>query len=492
MTAAAPAVALAGIAKSYGAVRALAGVDLGVGAGEVIGVVGHNGAGKSTLMQILAGSVAADAGGITVAGQEVSQGYSARRAHALGLRCVFQELSLCANLRVFENARVYHPALSGFGWRARARRLIADALDAIFPGHGIAPDAFVGDLSIGARQMVEIARAFTVTDTPVRLIMLDEATSSLGAAQAAQLLRHVRQASGQGISALFISHRLGEVLENTDRIVVMRDGAVVGESATRLLSHDRVVEMMGAVSQPAAVAAAGPVAAAGRALLVEAWPEGEGRGTALRAHAGEVIGLAGLEGHGQRELLQRLYAAARGRVGGARLRGAAAYVSGDRQSEGVFPLWSVGRNITVGSLKALSRLGFVDGRAEASVGEEWRRRIDIRTPDIARPIVTLSGGNQQKALVARAFAADAAVILFDDPMRGVDVGTKRELYGHVRQRAKAGSCFVWYTSENDELAHCDRVYVFYRGRITDAIERSALTEERVLRASFKEAAADGG
>jgi ribose transport system ATP-binding protein len=167
-------------------------------------------------------------------------------------------------------------------------------------------------------------------------------------------------------------------------------------------------------------------------------------------------------------------------------------VSGDRQSEGIFPLWSVGRNITVGSLSALSRFGFVDGRAEVSVGEEWRKRIDIRTPDIGRPIVTLSGGNQQKALVARAFAADAAVILFDDPMRGVDIGTKRELYEHVRQRAKAGSCFVWYTSENDELANCDRVYVFYRGRITEAIERSVLTEERVLRASFKEAGADGG
>jgi ribose transport system ATP-binding protein len=491
MTAAAPAVALAGIAKSYGAVRALAGVDLVVGAGEVVGVVGHNGAGKSTLMQILAGSVAADAGGIAVAGHDVSQAYNARRAHALGLRCVFQELSLCANLRVFENARVYHPALSGFGWRARARRLIADALDVIFPGHGITPDAFVGDLSIGERQMVEIARAFTVTDTPVRLIMLDEATSSLGAAQAAQLLRHVRQASGQGISALFISHRLGEVLENTDRVIVMRDGAMVGESATKLLSHDRVVEMMGTVSQPAAAAAA-PGTASQRKLLVEAWPEGEGRGIVLTAHAGEVIGLAGLEGHGQRELLQRLYAAARGRGGGARLGGAAAYVSGDRQSEGIFPLWSVGRNITVGSLSALSRFGFVDGRAEVSVGEEWRKRIDIRTPDIGRPIVTLSGGNQQKALVARAFAADAAVILFDDPMRGVDIGTKRELYEHVRQRAKAGSCFVWYTSENDELANCDRVYVFYRGRITEAIERSVLTEERVLRASFKEAGADGG
>ena len=185
-------VQLTDVAKSFGAVRALNGVDLTIRAGEALGLVGHNGAGKSTLMNVLAGTLQATSGQVAAAGRTEST-YGLAAARRLGIRCVFQELSLCPNLTVAENARVLHPRLRGFGWRRRAGVLIRDKLDAIFPGHGIAPDATVSDLSLGRRQMVEIARAFTVTDDPLNLIILDEPTSSLDPSTSKQLLAFMRR-----------------------------------------------------------------------------------------------------------------------------------------------------------------------------------------------------------------------------------------------------------------------------------------------------------
>ena len=183
------------VRKSFGAVRALAGVTLRVGRGERLGLVGHNGAGKSTLMHVLAGVLRPDAGTISADGGRQVADYDTAAAGRLGVRCVFQELSLCPNLTVGENARVLHPGLRGWGWRKRAEGLILEQLDAIFPGHGIDPKTIVADLSLGRRQMVEIARAFTVTDTPIRLVILDEPTSSLDATAAEQLLSYLHRAN---------------------------------------------------------------------------------------------------------------------------------------------------------------------------------------------------------------------------------------------------------------------------------------------------------
>jgi ribose transport system ATP-binding protein len=476
-------VVLEGIARRFGAVRALAGVDLAIRAGEVLAVVGHNGAGKSTLMQVLIGTLAPDAGRITVAGQDRTGGYDVRHAHALGIRCVFQELSLCPNLRVFENLRILHHGLAGVGWPRRARGLIRQALDDIFPGHGIDTDSVVGDLPIGQRQMVEIARAFTVTDQPVRLVILDEPTSSLGARAAEQLLRFTRRAAGRGISCVFISHRLREVLEHTNRVVVMRDGQVVARAASADLTEAQLVERMGVMALAAPLAKAAHAAATDRPVRVDIAPPAGGAARLL-ARAGEVVGLAGLDGHGQRDTLLRAFAAAGHADAAARIAGSVAYVSGDRPREGVFPLWSIGRNITIGLLRLLSRNGFISPRAESAVAEDWRARVKIRTPDVANGILSLSGGNQQKALIARAFAGGADILLLDDPMRGVDVGTKQELFDAIRAEAEAGRCVLLYTTETQELQHCDRVYVFYRGGITGEIARADLTEDRVLRASF--------
>ena len=235
-----------GVEKQFGAVAALGGVDFSVDWGECVGLVGHNGAGKSTLMHILAGTTEADGGRISVSNVE-QRGYSPARAKALGIRCVFQELSLCPNLTVAENTRVFHPMLRGFNWRRNAGKLITNKLDEIFPGHGIGASDLVQNLSIGRRQMVEVARAFTSVDEPVGLVILDEPTSSLDAHEAGQLLAFMRRAVAKGASCVLISHILGEVLENCrNRIVVMRDGKVVATDKAQTFDRDKLVAAMGA------------------------------------------------------------------------------------------------------------------------------------------------------------------------------------------------------------------------------------------------------
>jgi ribose transport system ATP-binding protein len=208
-----------------------------------------------------------------------------------------------------------------------------------------------------------------------------------------------------------------------------------------------------------------------------------GESIALVAHEGEIVGLAGLAGQGQTTMLLRVFDGVRGRT---TVAGSVAVVAGDRQNDGVFPLWSITRNISIGSIRDLLRAWLVDGEAETRLGETWKDRLSIQTPDIENPILSLSGGNQQKALFARALGSKADIILMDDPMRGVDVGTKREVYGLIREEAARGRTFLWYTTETDELQHCDHVYVFREGAIVADLPREEVTEEKVLHASFRD------
>jgi len=480
-------VELHGVEKHFGAVRALEGVDFRVAAGECVGLVGHNGAGKSTLVQVLAGALAPDRGRIVIQGV-VQDHHSVTGAQKLGIRCVFQELSLCPNLSVAENARINHPSLRGFGWRRRAARLIAEKLDEIFPGHDIAASADVRDLSLGRRQMVEVARAFTLTQDPLDLVVLDEPTSSLDVHTAGQLLAYVRRFVAAGKSCILISHLLGEVLKHADRVVVMRDGKVAAVDAVGAFDRDSLVAAMGGAESrtDAALENARPPHQS-RARCVRARPARQLDGAELVAHEGEIVGLAGLAGHGQTDLLLSVFDAAARRRPGVEVSAPVALVPGDRQADGIFPLWSIAENIGIGSLARLSQGILISPRSEAELAQEWQRRIGIRTPDVQRNILSLSGGNQQKVLFARALGSDARIVLMDDPMRGVDVGTKHEVYGLLRDEAAKGRTFLWYTTEIDELDHCDRVYVFRNGRIVANLERREVTEEKVIQSSFSDA-----
>ena len=455
------AISLAGIRKSFGAVQALRGVDLVLNAGECLAVVGHNGAGKSTLMNVLAGTVGPDAGDMRVQG--AASPFGVRHP---ALRFVFQEGSLCPNLSIAENARIMHRDIGGFGWRRRCAAVMTDAIETVFPGLRLPPGRMVGDLPLGARQAVEIARAFSHTGTPPPVVVLDEPTSSLDGHLAAALLTHIRRFVAAGGAVVFISHKLNEILAIADRAIIMRDGAVVAEAPAGTMTRDSLVAAMGHATAPVDRAAR-PASTAPILLDI----------AGLLARRGEIVGLGGLAGHGQTELLRRILATKN-----------TAMVPGDRVSDGVFPLWSIARNITVRALPALRTGPLLNPAREAALAADWRQRLGLVTPDLDNPILSLSGGNQQKALFARALASDATVILMDDPMRGVDIGTKRDVYALIAAEAARGRTFLWYSTEFDELLQCDRVAVFRDGRITGTLDAPAISEEAVLHLSFAEAA----
>ncbi|WIY53225.1 sugar ABC transporter ATP-binding protein [Devosia sp. YIM 151766] len=478
------AIELSGVSRSFGAVRALSDVNLSIEEGKCLGLVGHNGAGKSTLMHVLAGTLRPDAGSITAGGEQHDR-ISVHLAQKLGLRCVFQELSLCPNLTVAENTRILHPSIKGLGWRKKAGRLISAMLDRIFPGHDITPGTVVSDLSIGRRQMVEIARAFTVSEGVLRLVILDEPTSSLDATTARQLLEFVRREVQNGVSCILISHLLGEILDYSDQIAVMKNGQLVAAGPVDQFTRESLVDLMSGGERPSRVAREHSERALADAPIAVSAQE-TGRGLPFVARKGEVIGLAGLSGHGQTEFLVRVFDAAGSRGRDVSVDGNVSFVAGDRQADGVFPLWSIADNIAVASLPALRSGLLLSAGKERDLSGRWGRIMGIKAPSLSDEILSLSGGNQQKALFARALSTSSAVVLMDDPMRGVDIGTKLEVYDIIAEQAAAGRTFLWYTTEFEELEYCDRVYVFQNGRIVGELAGNDITEAGVIGSSFKD------
>lgn len=473
---------VADVKVSFGAVKALDGVSLAIMPGECVGLVGHNGAGKSTIVSVINGGLSPHQGTISGEGELIAR-FGINAARARGVRCVFQELSLCPNLTVLENTRILHRHLGGLGWRKRAKQVIERSLDTMFPGHGIASDRIVGDLSIAERQMVEIAMAFSDGGIPPRLIILDEPTSSLDASLAEQMLAHVRRFVASGGSVILISHILHEIITTASRIVVMKDGRIVAERPAEAWTENGLVEAMGSVVKGEAHRRA--IRDLAEAPVVV---EQIGHGIPFRAKRGEIVGLAGLAGHGQTDMLMKLHASS-GADWLPRRDPAVTFVAGDRRLNGVFELWSILKNFSVASLGDLASRGVVNADAEVQRAGEWKQRIEIRTPDMANRMLSLSGGNQQKVLFARALATRAPVVLMDDPMRGVDVGTKQEVYEIIRQEAAHGRTFVWYSTEMEEVCLCDRVYVFREGAIAAELAGDAVTEENILASSFTGVAA---
>ncbi len=471
-------VAARGVKVVFGAVKALDGADLIIRAGECLGLVGHNGAGKSTIVNVINGGLTPHEGTISYGGAPGRQGISAARAG--GVRCVFQELSLCPNLTISENVRIMHPGMSGRNWRGRALSAIRQTIDDIFPGHGIDCEATISDLSIAERQMVEIAINFCRTPDAPRLVILDEPTSSLDAGLAEQLMAYVRRFVREGGSVLLISHILGEILSTATRIVVMKDGRVVANRTASEFTTRTLVEAMGSVVKDQDRQKIARVRSSEKVLSMA---QRRGSEIAFEAYRGEIIGLAGLGGHGQTEALLDLYLAKNSSWLPNR-KADLAFVAGDRSLNGTFSLWSILKNLSVASLRDISSGGLVDRSRESELGAEWKKRIEIRTPDMGNKILSLSGGNQQKVLFARALATTASTVLMDDPMRGVDIGTKQEVYDILRTEAAHGRTFIWYSTEMDEIRLCDRVYVFRDGAIQAELVGEDITEQNVLAASF--------
>jgi ribose transport system ATP-binding protein len=483
------------VSKAYGQTVAVSDMSLEISPGKVVGVIGPNGAGKSTLMRIVAGETIPDEGGLSIAGRRVDfERFSPQAAHALGVRFVHQELSLCSNLTVAENFLIEFGRELGSSWRSRARKRAHAAIELAFPLSGISPGAAVSSLTLAQRQMVEISRA--ASSDALSLLILDEPTSALPADRVEQLRALMDRLRERGSMIVFITHRLSEVLELTDSIVVMRGGSLAWAGAPADVTRDDLVRLMGghtaatAERAPAAIAGGGSQDGASRRVLeVEALSQGPLREVSLHVGAGEVVGVYGLEGSGQRQLLRTVYRSGRRarsvrRRGRVRLLGESAFVSGDRRNEGIFALWSISRNLTLSALGAMARLGMIDGAREQTFVSTWLERLALRTSGPNEPVTSLSGGTQQKAIIARALGTEASLIVLDDPTRGVDAQTKADVYHLLRRLGEEGRSTLWYSTEEHELAQCDRVYVLAGGEVVDELSGPALTAERLVAAAF--------
>jgi ribose transport system ATP-binding protein len=485
-----PVLRLEGISKAYGATRANQNLSFSVIAGEVVGLIGANGAGKSTLMRILSGITPPDSGRMEIGGVAIDpRHFSPERAREIGIRIVHQELSLCASLTVAENFYVEQPGQGGPGpaWRRHYEQLAAASLAAIFPENGINVRRPVAALSLPQRQMVEIARASV--DPKLRLLILDEPSSSLDVRRSRELQNFVTACAATGVAVIFISHKLPEVAAVAKRVLMMRNGQLALDGATATIAVPQMVAAMAGeavrdLEQPQpkrAFAAAKILVEAGGAWTV----------SPLALHAGEIIGLAGLEGSGQREFLRALQRAGRGgtaggSAGGIACRGSVSYVAGDRAAEGVFPLWDVIANATIGRIAAGPLFAWLWPEAERRTAVPFLDAVRLPAERRASPILELSGGNQQKVLMARALVAAADILLLDDPTRGVDVAVKRDFYALIREAAAKGKLVIWYSSETIEFLECDRILLFHDGTARRVLEGSVLSEDAIVSAAFAE------
>ena len=479
------------LTKAYGPTVAVNAVSFAIRRGTITALLGGNGAGKSSLTRLVSGGVRPDEGTLSFDAQTVSLAdYTVRKAKEAGIRVVHQELSVCTNLNVAENFFLELNQLFPSGpWRRKAAELARNTLEAIFPGNHVEPSLNIGSLSLAQQQMVEIGRA--AADPRLKLLILDEPTSSLDAARAHELIEYLRRRAREGLAVVFIGHKLGEILSLAENFLVMRDGQLVWSGSRSETDHEKLVTLMSAKAAVVEELKAGPGAgfsggrqgraASGETPLIEIapqWREGS-ESEPVKLFPGEIIGLAGLEGSGQQRLLFGIYGASKRAKNGIARKAAVAYVAGDRRKEGVFSLWPTMLNMTIARHARRGALQPVSSREEKESSEPWRDRFSFTPSAMERPILQLSGGNQQKALMSRALIDQADIILLNDPTRGVDIGVKREFYHVLRDVAAQGKLVVWYSSEDAEFLECSRVLVLRRGKIATEISGDEASRENL-------------
>jgi ribose transport system ATP-binding protein len=490
-----PLLRMHGIAKRYGGVTALDGVDFACRAGSIHAVLGENGAGKSTLIKIIAGVVQPSAGEIFLADRPVRFATPAE-ATRNGIVCIFQELSLLPDLTVADNICITDPPrrfglIDGRAQRHRAAELLARVGCA-----DVHPMELVKNLTLSRRQMVEIAKALGRNP---KLLILDEATSALTAADVASVYAILHRLRDEGLAILYISHRMHEIAELADVCSVFRNGRHIETFPKGSHSDDEIVELMIGreyrhVFPPKPVRTAPP----SPALAIErlSWLP-RLHDISLSVGSGEIVGLGGLDGQGQRELLLALFGVLRGVTGRIAVAGrpvrptsplhakskdiGMALIPEDRKTEGLMLPMSVRDNISLASIAQLTRGLTVDRVAETRRIDDVVRQLAIKVDDIDSPVATLSGGNQQKVVIAKWLMTEARIILLNDPTRGIDVGTKQEIYQLLRELADAGAAILLYSTDYDELIGCcDRVAILYQGRILRELRGAEITERNIV------------
>jgi ribose transport system ATP-binding protein len=484
---------LVGITKVYPSAVALDCVSLGIRGGEVVGLIGENGAGKSTLMKVLGGAIAPDAGEIVIDGRSVSH-LTPAEALAQGIAFVHQELNPFSNLDVAGNVLLgREPRRRPFGFIDQAQMvdMVRPLLDML--GARFQPSTPASELSLADQQLMEIAKALS---TKARLLILDEPTSSLTLSETQRLLDVVRRLRADGVAVLFITHRLAEVETVADRVVGLRDGRNAGELKSGSIHRDAMVRLMIGrdVTQfytPPQVRQ-GPVVLRTRHLRTETYPDAP---VDLEVRSGEILGLAGLVGAGRTELARAMFGIDPVQGGHVEIDGKpvasrsvpAAIAAGiclvpeDRKGEGLFLDFSLSENVVMPSLAAIATVGFVNRKAETKMAGQSRTRLSIRAARLDRAVSELSGGNQQKVVLAKWLELNPKLIILDEPTRGIDVGAKAEVYRLMRDLAEGGAAVLMISSDMEEVIGVStRVAVMRRGAITGILLRADLSEEAIL------------
>ncbi len=485
-----PLLEMRGVSKSFGATQALREVSLSALAGSVMALIGENGAGKSTLMKVLSGAVRPDQGTMLLEGQPYAP-TGPQEARMAGVAMIYQELNLARDLSVEDNLLLGSERHYG-GWlrRREQRRLAREALDRL--GHtDLRPETPVHRLSVGEQQLVEIARALVLR---ARLIVFDEPTSSLTEHDAARLFEVIRALKAGGVGIVYISHFLEEIREVCDHYTVLRDGQTAGAGRVADVTEDEIVSLMVGRTVadlfPTVSHAPGDVVLTVEGLSGNRYP----RDVSLELRRGEILGIAGLVGAGRTELLQAIFGLRPVRQGTvrvagvssraappARIRAGLGLVSEDRKGEGLAQMCSLTDNLTYSRLGPYHTCGWLHlGRRRAAV-REWMQRMQVKARSPEQPVAALSGGNQQKVALARVLHQEAEVLLLDEPTRGIDVGTKAEIYRLIGELAAAGKAIIFVSSYLPELlAVCDRVGVMSRGRLRAVRPVSDWTEEAIM------------
>jgi ribose transport system ATP-binding protein len=490
VSSAAPLLRMDRICKSFPGVRALADADLEVRAGEVHVLLGENGAGKTTLMKVLCGQLAADSGTVTFAGRAIRPS-SPLEAERLGLAMIHQEFNLIPCLSVVENIFLGHEPTRGGVIRCEAMREQARTLLARLRCD-VHPDAVVADLSVAVQQVVEIARALRQR---ARLVVMDEPTAALSDAETAALFDVVRALGAGGVPVIYISHRMRDIFAIGERVTVMRDGRTV---ATRQVEGSEVGDLVRLmVGRPISEHIPKRAVPFGEVALEVKGIVGAGvrEPVSLAVRAGEILGVGGLMGSGRTELARAIFGAdpvASGvvcvagherRKGNppASVRAGLGLITEDRKGQGLLPQRPVLENITLTSLDEVSHMGVLDLRAECALAGELAARLGVRAGSLDQEAASLSGGNQQKVVLARALAARCRALILDEPTRGIDVAAKVEIYELIGQLVEQGVAVVLITSELPELIGlADRVAVMSDGVLQGILDREEATQERIM------------
>jgi ribose transport system ATP-binding protein len=485
---------LIGISKTYPGVVALDRVDLSVRRGEVLGLIGENGAGKSTLMKVLGGVTEPTAGSIRIDGRE-SRALTIAEAIAAGIAFVHQELNLFDNLDVAANVFIGREPLHGGPMKLVDRKKLHAQVQPLLDRLGVdfASDTPVADLSLAQMQLVEIAKALSLD---ARLVIMDEPTSSLTLTETDALMRVIAELKKSGVSVIFISHRLNEVERCADRVVVLRDGRVVGELDRGTIAHDAMIRLM--IGRDLKSLYIAPAAPPGEVLLeiadvrTAAYP---GRTVSLSVHRGEILGLAGLVGSGRTELARAVFGVDSLLGGAVRLGGEPLSIAlprdaidrgiylvpEDRKRSGLLLEFTIAENISLADLASHARAAIIRTQSETAGAERQRQRLNIKTPSVANEVAALSGGNQQKVVLAKWLSMKPRVIIFDEPTRGIDVGAKNEIYELMRALADGGVAILMISSDMEEvIGVSDRVAVMCEGAISGFLDRPRFSEHNIL------------